>query len=63
MASPLNKNLPPYWSGFLAGTLFAAFVLARLAVATGLVGAWLDAPGMLAGVIAWLMTSAEGDHG
>lgn len=59
----LHKNLPPYWSGFAAGTLFAAFALARVAVATGLVGAWLDAPGMVAGVIAWLMTSTEGSDG
>jgi uncharacterized membrane protein len=56
----LNKNLPRYWSGFAAGTLFCAFVLARVAVAMGLVGAWLDAPGMVAGFIAWLLTSTEG---
>ena len=57
----LHKNLPRYWSGFAAGTLFAAFTLARAAVATGLVGGWLDAPGMVAGVIAWLLTSMEGE--
>ena len=63
MGEVLNKNLPRYWSGFAAGTLFCAFALARVAVATGLVGAWLDAPGMVAGVIAWLLTSVEGDDG